>query len=108
MSRKKAQESKPLELPFPQEQLKGIATYIAMAVRNEIENFHSEYLSDGQMRELNPLIRNAIYTALHALSNVGCSEAAREFVKLQTSLVPNYWEEPHLTEDFLGTRMSRL
>jgi ribosomal protein L37E len=40
------------------------AKLIAMYVRNNIEDFHAEHLSDEQMRELNPLIRNAIYTAI--------------------------------------------
>ncbi len=30
---------------------------IAMHIRNEMENFHSEHLSDEQMKKLNPIIR---------------------------------------------------
>lgn len=41
-----------------------IAKAIAVYLRNKIENFHVKYLSDDQMRVLNPLIRNAIYTFL--------------------------------------------
>lgn len=41
-----------------------LAKCIASFVRNGIEGFHADYLSDEQMRELNPLIRNAIYTFL--------------------------------------------
>lgn len=41
-----------------------LAKSVAYYVRNGIENFHVKYLSDKQMRELNPLIRNAIYTFL--------------------------------------------
>lgn len=41
-----------------------LAKAIAFHVRNAIEDFHVMYLSDEQMRELNPLIRNAIYTFL--------------------------------------------
>lgn len=37
---------------------------IAIAVRNEMEDFHCEHLTDSQMKELNPIIRNAIVTAL--------------------------------------------
>ena len=33
-------------------------------MRNGIENFHWKYLSDDNMREINPKIRNAIYTFL--------------------------------------------
>lgn len=39
-----------------------IAKAIAYYIRNAIEDFHVEYLSDDQMRQLNPLIRNAIYS----------------------------------------------
>lgn len=41
-----------------------LAKAVAYYVRNGIEDFHVKYLSDEQMRELNPLIRNAIYTFL--------------------------------------------
>lgn len=41
-----------------------LAKSIAFHVRNAMEDFHVMYLSDEQMRELNPLIRNAIYTFL--------------------------------------------
>lgn len=41
-----------------------LAKSVAYYVRNGIEDFHKDYLSDDQMRELNPLIRNAIYTFL--------------------------------------------
>lgn len=41
-----------------------IAKAIAVYIRNKIEDFHVKYLSDDQMRVLNPLIRNAIYSFL--------------------------------------------
>ena len=41
-----------------------VAKLIAALVRNSMENFHCKYLSDAQMKELNPIIRNAIYTAM--------------------------------------------
>jgi hypothetical protein len=47
----------------------GIAMVVAMAVRNEMEDFHHEHLSDEQMAELNPIIRNAIATALFSLAH---------------------------------------
>jgi hypothetical protein len=43
-----------------------LAKLIAAFVRNYMESFHCKYLSDAQMKELNPIIRNAIYTALIA------------------------------------------
>lgn len=41
-----------------------IAKAIAVYLRNKIEDFHVKYLSDDQMRVLNPLIRNAVYSFL--------------------------------------------
>lgn len=37
---------------------------LAAMLRNKIEDFHVSYLSDDQMKELNPLLRNAIFTFL--------------------------------------------
>jgi len=86
----------------------GRALLIAMYVRNNIEDFHAEHLSDAQMKELNPLIRNAIYTALTcvvALENpkkhsLPLVKAAQELMSLQAALLPNYWEPHEFTEDF--------
>ena len=47
---------------------KSVALYISMVVRNAMEDFHGKHLSDAQMKEINPIIRNAVYTALYALS----------------------------------------
>jgi hypothetical protein len=35
--------------------------YLAMVVRNEMEDLHATYLTDNQMRALKPIIRNTIY-----------------------------------------------
>src|SRR5262245_60252351 len=51
----------------PTKDREDAAMYVAMVVRNALEDFHCRHLSDEQMKELNPLIRNAICTALHAL-----------------------------------------
>ena len=77
------------------------AMYIAMAVRNSMEDFHCKHLSDEQMSELNPLIRNAIYTALWALHEAaGSTEPqcfqARAFVAHTRLMIPAYWELPEL------------
>jgi len=72
-----------------------------MVVRNEMENFHSKHLSDAQMAELNPLIRNAICTAVYAFDNYEKSSGAKAFVDFNCNLVPAYWEEPQLTDSFL-------
>jgi len=45
-----------------------------------MEDFHCRHLSDEQMAELNPIIRNAIYTALYAYHGEKDSKAAVRFV----------------------------
>ena len=72
-----------------------------MVVRSALEDFHCRHLSDQQMKELNPLIRNAICTALHAVKRSAQSEGARSFVNFHTRMIPKYWERPVLLDDFL-------
>jgi hypothetical protein len=85
----------------PSKTHRDMAKYVAMVIRNAMEEFHCKYLSDEQMKELNPIIRNAVCTALHAASKMGESDAARKFVEFQTLLIPSYWEEPELLQDFI-------
>jgi hypothetical protein len=99
MAKKRAPEEK-MELTPPPE-MRELAMYIASVVRNEMEDFHCRHLSDEQMRELNPIVRDAICTALYAYENYSRSIAARGFVDFNVRLIPSYWEEPKLTENFL-------
>ena len=69
------------------------AKLIAAAVRNNIEKFHIKYLSDAQMKELNPLIRNGIYTALINLYDDA------DYFKFYAQYVPDYWEDCELAKD---------
>ena len=72
------------------------AKYIAIVVRNAMEDFHIKHLSDEQMKELNPIIRNAIYTALYAYDKQEKSKKAKEFISYNLSMIPEHWEEPEL------------
>ena len=63
-----------------------MAKDIAIVVRNAMEDFHVNNLSDAQMKELNPIIRNAIFTALHSARRVMDSEAADAYVKFHESM----------------------
>jgi len=85
----------------PSEANRLFAMYLAMAVRNAMEDFHVKHLSDGQMKELNPIIRNAICTALHAYDEYETSPVAKQFVDFTFRMIPEYWEEPKLTKDYL-------
>ena len=50
-----------------------------MVVRDAMEGFHCEHPTDDQTKELNPIIRNAICTALHAFNNYEQADAAARF-----------------------------
>lgn len=79
-----------------QDGLKFQSKYISIVIRNAMEDFHTKHLSDEQMKELNPIIRNAIYTALYAMQYCNDSLRMREFMGSQVEMIPRYWEEPEL------------
>jgi len=67
------------------------AKTIAAVVRNQMDGFHVKHLTDAQMEELNPIIRNAIFTALiHINEN---PEVMSLYGKLY---IPDYWEDCEL------------
>jgi hypothetical protein len=78
-----------------------MAKFIAIVVRNEMEDFHVENLDDTQMRKLNPIIRNAICDALHMMAN-GDDPKIAPSVALNLSRIPSYWEEPKLSDEYVG------
>ena len=80
---------------------KLFAMYIALTVRNNMEDFHVKYLTDAQMKELNPLIRDAIYTALHSITEAEHNKWIKKYVDLGYQMIPDYWEPPKLTDDYL-------
>lgn len=79
------------------------AMFISMVIRNAIEDFHARHLSDAQMSELNRIIRNAVFTALHAVGQARRSEGARAFVQFHRACIPDYWEKPELLYDYIQT-----
>lgn len=65
------------------------AKALAAYVRYNMEKFHAEHLSDEQMRELNPIIRNAIFTMLEDMTE-------GRYFKISGLLrlnLPDYWED---------------
>ena len=92
---------KPSTNRHPAEVNRRFANYIAMAVRNAMEGFHVRHLTDAQMKDLNPTIRNAVYTALHAFDNYENSATAKQYVDFTWRMIPDYWEEPQLLDSFL-------
>jgi len=95
--------AKPTQILKPSKNSQEIAMFLAMVMRNAIEDFHHRHLSDEQMKELNRIVRNAIYTGLQALRHYARSDGARSFVNFQRMLIPKYWEQPELLTDFLRT-----
>lgn len=94
-----------MEEPHDDEAMEGMrdyAKYIAMVVRNAIEDFHCKHLSDAQMDELNPIIRNAVYTAIYAFESRKNSRISEAFVDFHLMSIPKYWEEPELLPGFKG------
>jgi hypothetical protein len=81
---------------------KDVAMIVAGTVRNAMETFHVKHLTDEQMAELNPIIRNAIATALYAFLNQD-DPRCRYFVQFQQMLIPDYWEPPELLSDLTET-----
>jgi ribonuclease HIII len=82
--------------------MKDYAKYIAIVVRNAMEDFHCKHLSDEQMQELNPIIRNAIYTAIYAYETDKQSELSKQSVDYHFMSIPKYWEEHEFTKGFKG------
>jgi hypothetical protein len=83
-----------------QEALKLQTNLIAHAVRDELEDFHVKHLTDAQMKELNPLIRNAIYNSLFAMANVEKHEECAKIIEWHLMAIPPYWEAPKLNDHF--------
>jgi len=65
-----------------------------------MEDFHSKHLSDKQMKELNPIIRNAIATALYAMEHAEVNPLAKTYILYNCRMIPNYWEPPELSSEF--------
>jgi hypothetical protein len=73
------------------------AMYIARVVRDAMEDFHIEHLTDGQMAQLNPIIRQAITDALvvlNAATDPGDPRSLSAIADMTFHMPPNYWEPP--------------
>ena len=66
-----------------------MAKVIAAYIRMYMEDFHCKHLSDEQMKELNPIIRNAIYTFLIDYYNDNLIDIS-SVCRLN---LPSYWED---------------
>jgi hypothetical protein len=69
-------------------EMRSFAMLIASVVRNAMEDFHVKHHSDDQMRELNPIIRGAVYTALDAVSAAGARRRGRSGLRRRRTRAP--------------------
>ena len=85
---------------------------IAMHVRNEMEDFHAKHLSDTQMKELNPIIRQAIYDVVSFTNQPPKTKLERrqaaQAINWLTMMIPDYWEVPEKTSGSLELPEERL
>ncbi len=80
--------------------IREYAKYVAMVVRLAMDDFHGQHLSDEQMRQLNPVIRDAVFTAIYACQTSGQCPQSKYFVDYHRAMIPTYWEEPELMEGY--------
>lgn len=64
-----------------------------------MEDFHVKHLTDQQMKELNPIIRNALCTFFHCLDNQD-NKTVQATLRYYSACIPDYWEEPQLLQDY--------
>ena len=90
-----------------QEGLKYYSKLIALSVRNELEDLHSNYIPNGKMKEFNTLIRKGIYDALFVLVNEHRDDFFKQFANRLKRQLPDTWEDPEL-EELLETKRLEL
>jgi len=62
----------------------------------------ADSFTDAQMRKLNPMVRDAVLSTLHAFDHAEQHPAAQQWIAFQSSLIPGYWEQPGLSDDYLS------
>ena len=67
---------------------------VSMYLRNAIEDFHVAHLSDEQMKELNQLIRQALYDIVSIIEDDYDSRKGQLLMSLLVDSIPSYWEIP--------------
>jgi hypothetical protein len=75
---------------------------MAMLVRNALEDFHARHLTQRQMKELNQLIRYALYEAITQIEAMAGTPEGEEFLAWVVTRIPDYWEIPGRDPDPTG------
>jgi hypothetical protein len=86
-------------------ELERDARLIALHIRNELEDFHVKHLTDEQMRELNPIIRNAVLDGLVMFLGTAEGEGPlatknAQFMGWLSLMMPEYWEPAELSDEY--------
>lgn len=97
-NRREPRSSDPLA---PDVKYQNRAMRMATFVRNELEDFHAELLTDEQMAQLNRLILNGIYTGMMAEKIARTNPRAQTYLVLHDMMAPKDIDPPALTEDFV-------
>ena len=79
---------------------KFIALLHAMIIRNALEDFHVKYIPNQHMKELNTIIRDAVYTAITLIDKPVRDGRQKEALAWIGMSLPDYWEDPKLLEDY--------
>jgi hypothetical protein len=66
---------------------------MAMYLRNALEDFHVAHLSDAQMKELNKIIRQALYEVVTLVED-DKSDNYQLGLHWLVAQIPDYWEVP--------------
>lgn len=88
-------------VPQPSREISAETMFVAMVIRNAMEDFHTKHLSDAQMAELNPIIRNAVATALDVYAKRDQHPGAALFYQFNAAMIPDFWEPPRFLDDYL-------
>ena len=77
-----------------------------------MEDFHIKHLSNAQMKELNPIIRQAIYDVVSFTNQPPKTESDRrqsaQVINWLTTMIPDYWEVPEKTSGSLELPADKL
>ena len=83
--------------------IQQLAQLCAMHVRNALENIHAEddgRLPDSSMKEVNTLVRDAIYEVLSMATEMQEDPEKEEYRKMFLNFlrisIPHYWEAPKI------------
>ena len=80
------------------------AMYIATVVLNAIENAQFRNIFSRTTPKLESIVRNAIYTALHAEATYKESPASRIFTDLKKAQIPKWYEPAKLLRNLTPHR----